>query len=281
MTECNTHYIFEGDASEIIDLHYLIAELKANMEMDCSGHIADIHMPQPTILSVEVITKHKENITPFATIMHQYPSVQCYFSAQNTEIGYYVTNDYARVYFPERYIINYAGEEPIECNSIEKLYREVSYILGVMTGSMDHVVESVAKHNDSHSHEEQMRVSEVQMADDLVNFKVKTLVQRMEMFVGSNSELLDSASLYRDMRFVAQSRGEAEFVWAILPTETKLYKWDSPHDWGVLLAHMDQWQKENAAVTIYHHRNILTLSPRSSEEIKREIFNNLNLLYNG
>ncbi|MFR9542964.1 MAG: hypothetical protein SNH27_13010 [Rikenellaceae bacterium] len=286
MTECNTQYIFEGNISEIAMLYEAIVQLKENNEVsalidaleycdgsgiDCGGSIASYDMLTPTSIQVEVVTNHKENIAPFATIMRCFPSLQCYFSAQNTEVGYYVTNDYARAYFPERFIINYTGEEPIQCNRIEQLYSEASFILGEMIGSREKLVEAISKHNKSNNLDEQMRVSEVQMADDLVNRIVKIVVGRMESFAGYNPATRTSSSLYRDMRFVAQTKGEVDFIWVVLPTETKLYKLTAASDWGLFLANLEQWQSEELEFSTYQHSQTLVFRPRSAELIKNDI----------
>ncbi|MFI3294121.1 MAG: hypothetical protein SNI70_11475, partial [Rikenellaceae bacterium] len=128
-----------------------------------------------------------------------------------------------------------------------------------------------SKHNKSNNLDEQMRVSEVQMADDLVNFMVKTLAVRMESFASCNTATLNSNSLYRDMRFVAQTKGEVDFIWVVLPAETKLYKLTAASDWGLFLANLEQWQSEGLEFSTYQHSQTFVFRPRSAELIKNDI----------
>lgn len=163
MTECNTHYILEGDSCEIKELYRKIAKNR----IDLGGSISNYDKPSPTSIWAEVLTRHREDTAPFSALMRQYPSLRCYFSAQNIEIGYYVTNDHEGVHFPERYIIIYSDCEPIFCNDLDQFYTEISLLIGEMIASCDKLVEAISRHNKTHNLDKQIRVSEVILADDL------------------------------------------------------------------------------------------------------------------
>lgn len=283
---CDTKYVFVGSETEIADLHKKIklisydSSMERNLEslgricgvncegIDCDGDIGCYELETPTKLELEVITGHRERNAVFVLILKNYPSIQCYFSVECNDSDYYVTNDYGRQHFPERYIIKQGGEEPEYCNNLPAFFKSISERLLTNTDSMDKVIDRVHKWNKSHDYENQIRVNEIQLVDDLCNIKVKFLVSKMESVVRDNAKIIYSHSFYRDIDFVARTLGEKGFVWVLLPEETGLYQNDSLSDMQLLLQVMDDYSRDETPYQIYHHRSEYPIYQRQPNIIR-------------
>lgn len=284
---CDTKYVFVGSETEIADLHKKLksipndSSMSRNLEslgrvcginceeIDCDGDIGCFELESPTKLELETLTNHRENNAVFKVILKDYPSIQCFFSAECNDSSYYVTNDYGRQYFPERFIVKEGCEEPQYFNNPPRLFAYISELLSCEITSMEQMKISIEEWNGLHDDNSQISVNKIELTTDLCQKDVWLLVGRMERSVKTNTKILYSGLFNFYVRLVCKTLCKEGFVWVISTDKTALYRENNLEQIQRLLRVMDCFDKNKEPYTIWHHRRPPSyLQPRSSGVIR-------------
>jgi len=169
---CNAHYVFEGELSELADLHQKLTGLTERAESlvenefsknwlgnvaelfgknwedtDCRGTFSSIDLSDGRIrLSTE--TAWADCSSLWDLVCSRYKTIRYYFLAEEGGCCYYVTNDAEGKYFPERYNLYIDGEDEHDFGTLSEALKVASEKLGKEIKTVEEVEAAIKRHNE-------------------------------------------------------------------------------------------------------------------------------------
>lgn len=175
---CNSSYVVTGDKTEVCDLYDKMRSLEERKEslmkngfgkmwfgnlvtllggdlnaIYCRGEWFGLDKDcDDRALRFGVMSAWAEPYEVMEFLKGIYPNLEFYFQAEESGLGYYVTNDAGGEYFPERYYFS----EPDDCepyqyteNQLDDFLRDVGNFLGKELQSLEEAMSEIDAYNEA------------------------------------------------------------------------------------------------------------------------------------
>lgn len=175
---CNTSYTFEGTKDEIAELYQKLQSLDEMTnplvenefgkfwlgcvvtlfggdwkEIYCRGNIDYLEKTTDTTINLSTTTAWGDMPEVWNFVLKQYPSIKFYYSAEESGMCYYATNDVEGKFFPNRFQVEESDGETEYYETIESVLADISIRLGMQISTKEEMCAALKIYNEENENE--------------------------------------------------------------------------------------------------------------------------------